>query len=155
MSVKDFLFGSSLEARPLADFGLMLLRGFAGFGLALGHGLGKLQAPDRFLGMVPNLPNFAEYGISLPSAVGWVAIFTEVVGGVLLALGLLTRPAALLILCLMLVAFFGVHFGRDPYTRMEPALLYGFIAIAFLIIGSGRYGFDALLRGGRGAYRGR
>lgn len=143
MNLKDVLFGGSLESRPLADAGLMLLRGFTGLGLAFGHGLGKLQAPDRFLSMIPNI------GLPMPTVFGWLAIFTEFFGGLLLALGLLTRPAAFFILCLMLTAFFGVH-SADPYVKAEPALMYGFIAIAFLFAGSGRYGFDALIRGNRG-----
>lgn len=142
MNLKDVLFGGSFESRPLADAGLMFLRGFTGFGLMYGHGLGKLQSPERFLGAVGNL------GLPLPTVFGWLAIFAEVFGGLLLALGLLTRPAAFLVLCVMLTAFFGVH-RADPYIKAEPALMYGFIALAFLLAGSGRYGFDALIRGGR------
>lgn len=148
MNIRDFLFGSSFESRPLADVGLMLLRVFAGLALAFGHGLGKLQAPDKFLASVPNL------GFPMPTVFGWLAIFAEFFGGLLLALGLLTRPAAFLILCVMLTAFFGVHFN-DPFQRQELALFHGFVAIAFLLAGSGRYGLDALIRGGRGGSRGR
>lgn len=145
MNLKDVLFGGSLESHPLADFGLMLLRGFTGFALAFQHGLGKLQAPDKFLGMVPNL------GLPFPTVFGWLAIFAEFFCGLLLMLGLLTRPAAFFILCVMLTAYFGVHIA-DPYAKAEPALLYGFIALAFLLVGSGRYGVDALIRGGRRRY---
>jgi putative oxidoreductase len=67
---------------------------------------------------------------------------------------LLTRPAAFLILCVMLTAFFGVHIN-DPFAKQESALMYGFIALAFLIVGSGRYGLDSLIRGGRNTSRGR
>jgi putative oxidoreductase len=143
MNLKDVLFGGSFESRPLGDVGLMLLRGFAGLALAFGHGLGKLQAPEKFLGMLGGL------GIPFPGISGWLAILTEFFGGILLALGLLTRPTAFFILCVMLTAFFSVHIN-DPFQKQESALIYGFIALAFLIVGSGRYGFDALIRGGRG-----
>lgn len=143
MNVKDVLFGGSFESRPLADLGLMLLRGFAGFGMMFGHGLGKLQNPEKFLATTANL------GFPAPSLFGWLAISAEFFGGLLLMLGLLTRPAAFMILCVMATAFFGVH-RNDPFNRQELALLYGFVALAFLFVGSGRYGFDAMIRGGRG-----
>ena len=140
MRIKDWMFGGSYESSPLADFGLMLLRGFLGSALAFGHGFGKLQNPERFLGSVGNL------GLPFPTAFGWLVIAAEFFGGILLALGLLTRPAALLILCTMAVALTGVHF-RDPFQKQELALLYGFGALVFLFAGAGRYGFDALIRG--------
>jgi putative oxidoreductase len=45
----------------------------------------------------------------------------------------------------MLAAAFLRH-AADPFARKELALLYGFVALMFLLIGSGRYGIDALLR---------
>jgi len=148
MNFKDLLFGGSFESRPFGDVGLTLLRAFTGLSLAFAHGLGKLQAPDKFLGMMPNI------GLPLPSVFGWLAIFAEFFGGLLLAFGLLTRPAAFFILCVMLTALVGVHIN-DPFAKQESALMYGFIALAFLIVGSGRYGLDALIRGGRGSNRSR
>lgn len=148
MNFKDLLFGGSFESRPLGDVGLALLRAFTGLALAFGHGLGKLQAPEKFLGFISTL------GVPAPFVSGWLAIFAEFFGGLLLAFGLLTRPAAFLIVCVMLTAYFGVHIN-DPFAKQESALMYGFIALAFLIVGSGRYGLDALVRGGRGSNRSR
>jgi putative oxidoreductase len=44
-SVRSLLFGSS-SAGPTADFGLLLLRVFAGLALAFAHGLGKLPPSE-------------------------------------------------------------------------------------------------------------
>jgi hypothetical protein len=45
----------------------------------------------------------------------------------------------------MLVAAFGRHAG-DPFSAKELALLYGCVAFLFLLVGSARYGLDAVLR---------
>ncbi|MCP9494571.1 MAG: DoxX family protein [Pyrinomonadaceae bacterium MAG19_C2-C3] len=148
MRIKDFLFGSSIESSPLADVGLLVLRFATGIALALQHGYGKLLDPTSFItkAVIP-------MGIPAPTIFGWLAIFSEFFGGILLALGLLTRPAAFFVLCVMLTAYFTVHIN-DPFARKELAVLYGLIAIAFLLKSSGRYGFDALLRGNnRGSSR--
>lgn len=81
----------------------------------------------------------------MPAFMAWGATFAELGCGILLALGLFTRPAATLILFTMGVAFFGVHLN-DPFGRQELALLYGFIALLFLLAGSGRFGVDTLIR---------
>lgn len=149
MRIKDFLFGSSIESSSLADIGLLILRLAIGFALALSHGYGKLLDPISFItkAVVP-------MGLPAPTIFGWLAIFSEFFGGILLALGLLTRPASFLVLCFMLTAFFGIH-ANDPFSgNKELAFMYGLIAFAFLLKGSGRYGFDALLRGNnRGSSR--
>lgn len=148
MRIKDFLFGGSIESSPLADVGLLVLRFATGFALALSHGYGKLLDPNSFItkAVIP-------MGLPAPTIFGWLAIFSEFFGGILLALGLLTRPAAFLVLSVMLTALIGVH-SADPFATQEKAVLYGLIAVAFLLKGSGRYGFDALLRGNnRGSSR--
>jgi len=40
---------------------------------------------------------------------GWLVALTEFVGGTLLAIGLLTRPAALAVFIFMMVAAFSTH----------------------------------------------
>lgn len=143
MRVNEILFGGANTTSPLGDIGLTLLRVFLGLALALGHGLGKVQAPEKFLEGVSKL------GLPLSTLFGWAAIGAEFLGGLLLALGLLTRPAAFMILCVMSVALGGVHWA-DPFAKKELAMHFGFGALAFLLFGSGRYGLDSLIRGGQG-----
>lgn len=131
--------GGAEGRSALLDFALLLLRAVAGAGLALGHGLGKLPVSDQLVSGV------AQMGFPAPVVFAWAAALAESVGGALLAIGLLTRPAALSILCTMGVAFFVVH-GADPFQAKEKAMLYGIIALAFLLAGAGRYSFDALIR---------
>lgn len=90
----------------------------------------------------------ADMGFPVPELFGWLAAFSEFGGGVLLILGLLTRPAALLVAATMGVAAFVRHFD-DPFGNKELPLTYMVIAIALLIAGPGKISLDRrLFRGG-------
>lgn len=121
----------------VTDSGLVLLRVFTGLALALAHGMGKLPPQPGFIEMVE--------GFGLPGFMAWASGIAEFFGGLLLAIGLLTRPAALLISINHTVAVLLGHAG-DPFLGREKALLFLCVAIMFLIIGAGRYSVDALLR---------
>ena len=71
---------------------------------------------------------------------------TEFVGGLCLAVGLLTRPASLLILITMAVAFFLQH-APDAFATKEKAFLFGGIALLYLLIGA-----VVMIVGGLGYY---
>lgn len=120
------------------DVGLLFLRVFAGLSLALAHGVGKFPPSERFIG------GAAEMGFPLPVLFAWAAALSESVGGLLLAVGLITRPAAFFILVTMLVAAF-VRQAGDPFLERELALLYGAVALQFLLTGPGRLAVDALV----------
>ena len=139
MRTRDILFGGTGGGSKLADVGLALLRVLAGVAMAVNHGAGKIQNPSKVVGMADSL------GFPVPTFFGWMAAIAEFFGGILLALGLATRPAAFLIACTMFTAAFIGHAG-DKFPQREPALLFLFIAVLFLLAGSGRYGVDALLR---------
>jgi putative oxidoreductase len=75
-----------------------------------------------------------------------LAIFAEVACAILIAVGLLTRAAALTLIILMSVAFFVVHKGAlSGPSSGELAFVYlaGFVTL--LIIGAGQFSFDAKL----------
>lgn len=137
--MQKYLNGGVDVAPPLANIGLLLLRAFAGLALLFQHGLYKMPPSPRFIERVSSI------GFPLPELFAWAAGVAETIGGGLLALGLLTRPASALILVTMLVAAFGRHAG-DPFSAKELALLYGCAALLFLLVGSARYGLDAVLR---------
>jgi putative oxidoreductase len=60
-------------------------------------------------------------------------------------LGLLTRISSFFIAVTMLVALVGVH-SADPFAAQEKAFLFFFIALAFLLKGSGDWSIDSYLR---------
>ena len=140
--VRWFLFGGSGGGSAAADLGLLFLRLFAGLSLALAHGLGKIPPSQQFLAGV------GEMGFPIPILFGWAAALSEFVGGILLAVGLLTRPAAFFIAVTMSTAAF-IRQAGDPFGERELALLFGAVAVTLLLTGAGRYSIDAPLRGTR------
>lgn len=137
--LREFLVGGAGGGSATADAGLLFVRVFTGLSLLLAHGMAKLPPPARFVAGVE------EMGFALPLLFAWAAALSESVGGLLLAIGLLTRPAALFLLTTMFVAAFVRNAGA-PFGDRELALVYGAVALLFLLAGSGRYSPDAQLR---------
>lgn len=81
---------------------------------------------------------------------GWI----ELVGGFLIAFGLLTRVAALLASGMMAAAYFMVHAkgGFFPIVNKgELAVLYCFVFLFIFFYGPGRWSIDALIARGKQA----
>lgn len=82
------------------------------------------------------------------SSMAGVAGVLEFVGGILIVLGLLTRPVAFLLSGEMAVAYFMAHFPRALWpieNRGELAALFCFLFLFFAAHGAGRYSVDAVL----------
>lgn len=137
--LKELLFGGAGCVGKLGDFALLVLRVFTGISLAFAHGFGKVQNPEQIISGAEGM------GFPVPILFGWSAILSEFLGGILLALGLLTRPAALFIGITMAVAAF-VHHSADPFAKKELALLYLGVMILFLCTGGGQFSIDRLVR---------
>ena len=80
------------------------------------------------------------------------AAFAEFVGGIMVALGFLTRVAAFLIACTMLTAVVGVHLSGGVFASNRgyeyPLALFA-MALALLISGGGMLSVDRAISGGR------
>lgn len=139
-AIRNVLLGTTANARS-TDLGLLVLRVFTGLALAVAHGAGKFPPSQGFIEGV------AKMGFPQPAVFAWAAAGAELVGGVLLAIGLLTRPSAFFIAFTMGTAAFIRH-AADPFTGKEKALLFLAVAVLFLLAGAGRYSVDALIRGG-------
>lgn len=115
------------------------------FGLALAtHGYAKL------FGDGPGIAGFAEravapMGFPAPMLFAYLAALSELVGGLLIALGLLTPLAALTTAVTMAVAAFRHISGGDPFKVYELAVIYLALSIAAILKGGGRYALDAKL----------
>jgi putative oxidoreductase len=104
--------------------------------LFMEHGFQKLFG---FFGGIPGGP------VPLMSQLG-VASMLEIGGGVLLVLGLLTRPVAAILVVEMLVAFFTAHFPQGGWpiqNQGELALLYASIFCFLAGNGAGPLSLDA------------
>ena len=134
MNIKKLAFVADSDS----NFGLLILRVFIGAAL-LTHGWGKMFGGlEKFTGFVASL------GVPLPAVAAFLAAFAESFGAILLAIGLLTRPAAFLIVCTMAVAVFGAH-GGQGFAEQEPAWLYLVPALFFLLKGAGRWSLDGIV----------
>jgi putative oxidoreductase len=123
-----------------ADLALLALRIWLGLTMLLNHGRGKLMGFGQMSG------SFSDpLGVGPTTSLS-LAIFAEVVCGALLAMGFLTRFAALVLVILVGVAFFLVH-GRalSGPNSGELAFVYmaGFFAI--FLAGPGRFSIDRKL----------
>lgn len=87
-------------------------------------------------------------GMTLPF---WAGVI-ELVGGVLILLGLFTEIAALVSSGEMAVAYFMVHQpngGLPIQNQGELAALYAFLFLYIAARGGGLWSLDAMMRGGR------
>lgn len=131
----EYLFGGQGGGGSTADAGLAILRVFTGLALALAHGVSKVPPSDGFIRRV------GEMGLPAPEIMAWLAGLAEFGGGLLLAIGLATRPAALLIAVTMAIAAFVAH-ASDPFAGRELAFLFLAAALCFTFTGAGRYSLD-------------
>lgn len=120
------------------DLALASLRLFVGLAMAFSHGLGKLPPSEGLINGVGAL------GFPASEFFAWCAALAEFAGGLLIAVGFLTRPAAAMLIITMLVAALGVH-GADPFGKKEMALLYFFVGLFFLLHGAGRWSLDFVI----------
>ena len=87
-------------------------------------------------------------GLQLMSLMGLAGVL-ELGGGVLILLGLFTRPVAFILSGMMAVAYFMAHASRGflPILNQgELAVMYCFVFLYFSVAGGGSYSIDATLR---------
>jgi putative oxidoreductase len=123
----------SVLPRSLAPALLSVLRIMTGL-LFLEHGTGKM------LGF-PHLP-FVD---KMPSGMLYFTGTVELIGGVLIVLGLFTRPVAFILSGYMAVAYFMAHFPTSffPAINMgEPAIFYCFVFLYIAAAGPGPWAID-------------
>ena len=122
------------------DLGLLLLRVTFGLYMALGHDWGKIAGgPEQWAGLGGTMEIFG-LGFA-PTFWGFMAAFAEFACALLVVVGFLTRPAALLVVINMAVAA-TAHITGAIDGGPEMALLYGFVFLSLILIGPGKYSID-------------
>lgn len=111
------------------------------------HGAQKLFGWFGGYGLEASGQFFADQ-LGLPAYFATLAALVEFFGGLLLAVGLLTRLAAAAVVVLMAVAVLAVHLPAGFFWTAggyEYPLFWGIVALAFAIRGGGRYSLDAAI----------
>ena len=78
----------------------------------------------------------------------WVAGVLELIGSLMLLVGLFTRPVAFLLAGEMAIAYWVVHAPRGPFPMLndgESAILFCFIFLLFVATGAGKWSIDEIL----------
>lgn len=133
-----FLFKSASVRQ--VNLALLVLRVVAGLTMAA-HGYQKVFQ----YGFSGVSAGFAGMGIPMASVAGPMVAVLELAGGILVAVGFLTRPLALLIAFDMFVASTFVHlkdgFFAPKGAELTLLLMGAFLAVA--LAGAGSYSVDA------------
>ena len=119
----------------VSHLALLFLRLYAGLAMAFAHGSGKIPPKEPFVSSLETM------GFPMPQAFAWLAGLAEFVGGLLVAMGLLSRPSSLSLMVTMLVAAFLAH-ANDPFQKKEMALLYFFVYLLIFLMGPGKFSID-------------
>lgn len=123
----------------LEPLSLTIMRAVAGIALMV-HGWPKINDPFKAVGMVES--------IGFYPGVLWSPLLslTEFFGGLLLLIGLLTRPAAFATTIILLVTVF-FHWIQleQGYKGAELSILWSSILFYFVAKGGGKYSVDAVV----------
>jgi putative oxidoreductase len=128
------VFGGSV--RGAAGYAPLVVRVLAGVIMAA-HGWQKLQGGPSGFGQA-----LAGLGVPLPELMAYVVTLVELIGGVLLIVGLLSRLAALLLVKVN-IGLLSPTDGSGVGAELELALIAGFLVV--LLARPGRLSVDQAL----------
>jgi putative oxidoreductase len=132
------------SAARLSDLAPLVLRVVLG-GLMIAHGYLKVIGGAKFEHMLAGL------GVPVPMFMSYLVTYTELVGGALLVVGLLSRLVALALIADLIVALALVKVnigliaphGMENGAELCLAYIAGFVFILFA--GPGRFSLDRLI----------
>jgi putative oxidoreductase len=118
------------------DVGLLILR--IGIGaMFVGHGLPKMVGgPARWAELGTAVGNLGVH-VGPPAMWGFMAAVSELLGGILLATGVLFRPACVLMFSTMIVATITHVTSGDDFDKTSHAAEMAILFLSLLLIGPG------------------
>lgn len=125
------------------DLGLLFMR--IGLGLAyVVHGSGKMFGGPAKWSELGGSMELLGLGVNVgPTTIwGFLAAFSEFAGGILLILGFLFRPAAILLLFTMIVATITLFKAGQDFTAFSHPLKMAFVFFGLVFLGAGRFSID-------------
>jgi putative oxidoreductase len=127
-----------------SDAGILFMRIGIGFAFIFVHGWGKISGGPAMWEKIGSA--MGNYGLSFaPTFWGFMASVSEFGGGILILLGLFTRPASAFMAFTMLTAFL-VHTSKlDPWNKAIYPMEMFAVFMGLLFIGAGKYSIDALI----------
>ena len=137
---------SGESVRGAAGYAPLVVRVLGGVVMAA-HGWQKLQGGPANFGQA-----LAGLGVPLPELMAYLVTFVELIGGILLIIGLLSRLAALLLTIDLVMAILLVKVnigllsptdGSGVGAELELGLIAGFLVV--LLAGPGRVSVDQVL----------
>jgi putative oxidoreductase len=120
----------------------------------IAHGAQKVFGSWQGPGLKAFMNFPAPYSFMRPAWL-WMgaAAVAELLGGILVLLGLFTRLGAFLIACVVLTAMLGVHWKNGFFLGAAPGIEYTMalfgMALALLIAGGGQASADRMISGRR------
>jgi putative oxidoreductase len=147
-------YGAGVDPKPLvpalgryyplaSDLAYLIVRVTAGL-MLIPHGWPKVFTA----GVKGVAGSMARYGLPFPELSAVIIMGLETVGGVLIAIGLFTRPIAALLVIEFLVIIFVAHWPRGYGVGgggVEYPLMWGLILLAIMLRGGGPWSVDRKL----------
>ncbi len=138
--IKAFLLGGNQQNTISHNIGFFLLRFFVG--LALCTVFEKFFPKNGIWG--PQewfIQDTANMGFPFPTFFAWVAVLSEFFGGILLMLGVFTRPAAVLNVLVTFTSTFIYHKG-DIGKAGLLSFFFMIMCLCILLFGPGKFSLD-------------
>lgn len=143
MKVKDFYLEFSRLSEYIRSVSLLLAR------LTIAYGFYE-PAMMKFKDIGSVAEWFGSMGIPFPTLNAYMAASTEILGVILLSLGLLTRAISIPLVIVMIVAIITVHLPNGfsaGNNGFEIPFYYMLFLLIFLSNGAGRFSLDRLIFG--------
>lgn len=122
------------------DLGLLILR--VGIGLMfIGHGMPKIMAGPHLWTKLGMAMTYIGINFAFPFW-GFMAAFSEAIGGILIILGLFFRPACILLTITMAVAGAMLIGNGKDFIGFSQPIEDGIVFLSLIFIGAGKYSLD-------------